>query len=426
MLSLGSPPYREAIAPIPRISLHAFWARPETEHLFQQVADDPRMARVKFEHMAGGLARAIEVFQTTPASHLILVEAQMDREVVFPQLDALADLCDISTKVIILGETNDVQLYRDLMARGISDYLIAPVSAIDVVHAIAHLYKDPVQRLIGRVIALCGVKGGVGASSLAHNLATTIGRSTQQMTMIIDLDMAFGTAALNFNQEPTSTLLDALKAAERLDTMFIERLLVTCENYVTLLPAPALLADDNDVPNGSLNDLPTDLLDFILETARSLAHIIILDLPHGWPNWKRHLLLNADEVILVAEPDLAGLRNAKNILDFLQVERPQDLQSRFILNKTGMAKRPEISASDFEKALSLKPMALIPHQPKIFGMAENNGQPIADIEGSGKLREIFKSITYQIAGPVTLQHQRFSRFKNLLDELRHQFSSRIS
>ena len=97
-------------------------------------------------------------------------------------------------------------------------------------------------------------------------------------------------------------------------------------------------------------------------------------------------------------PDLANLRNAKNIIDNVRGSRPNDHPPRLVLNGVGMPKRPEISVADFAKTIEMEPIAVIPHDAKLFGAAANNGQMIAEIEPKGRIAEIFADLANEVAG----------------------------
>jgi pilus assembly protein CpaE len=125
---------------------------------------------------------------------------------------------------------------------------------------------------------------------------------------------------------------------------------------------------------------------------------IVLDVPHVWSGWTRRTLIAADDVILVASPDLANLRNAKNLVDALKAARPNDHPPRLVLNGVGMPKRPEIAASEFAKTVEAKPVAIIPHDAKLFGGAANNGQMIAEVDPKGKVAQTFEGLARLVAG----------------------------
>lgn len=365
------------IAPIPRISIQAFCIDENTYALLNQAAQDRRMSRAHFKAQMGGVKAAVAAFQDAPTPNLIVIESFSGREQLAAELDALAELCDEGAKVLVIGAVNDIVLYRDLMSRGVSEYLVHPFEAMDFMRIVSGLYATPTQRLVGRVIAVTGVKGGCGSSTLAHNLGASISRILDQPTIIVDMDLPFGTAGLDFNQDPPQGIADAIFANDRLDANYVERLLSRCSDNLSILAAPAML--------DRTYDLNEDALEPLIEFLRGAAPFIVLDLPHGWSGWKRNAILGADELVVVAGPDLASLRNAKNVVDLVRAARPQDMTPRLVLNGVGMPKRPEITAADFAAALDLKPSAIIPHEPKVFGAASNNGQMLADVEGSSKL-----------------------------------------
>src|ERR1019366_2376438 len=116
----------------------------------------------------------------------------------------------------------------------------------------------------------------------------------------------------------------------------------------------------------------------VIDLAQSGVPAVVLDVPHSWNAWVRKTLFAADEVVITVEPDLANLRNAKNLVDLLRQQRANDVPARLIINKSGLAKRPEIKVEDFSTALNLKPLAVIPFDAQLFGTAANNGQMIAE------------------------------------------------
>jgi len=119
-------------------------------------------------------------------------------------------VCDAGTRVVVIGRLNDVLLYRELIRRGVSDYLIAPVGTIDVVRSVCGLFSSPDAKPVGRVVAIIGAKGGVGASTIAHNLPWAVARDLKLDTVVTDLDLAFGTAGLDYNQDPPQGIADAV------------------------------------------------------------------------------------------------------------------------------------------------------------------------------------------------------------------------
>ena len=401
------------IAPLPPITISAFCETPETYHLILKVAADPRMSRVQMHVDLGGVAAAREMLSDAPTPNLVIIESGDDRDILIEQIDALADVCDPGGKVIAIGAVNDITLYRELMGRGISEYIVHPFSPTDVVRLISGLYANPTQRLVGRVIAVTGAKGGVGVSTLAQNLAASMARHLQAHVILVDMDIPFGTAGLNFNQEPVSSLVDAMEGGERVDINFVEHLLTSCEENLSLVASPALVE--------SAHDVEADVFDVAIDALRAIAPFIILDLPHGWPDWKKRVLLSAEEVVLVVEPDLANLRNGKNLIEYLVGQRPNDLQPKLILNRSGLPKRPEISINDFSKAMGMKPAIVVAHNARLFGTAANHGQLLIDQEDAAKVAEPLRHLAFTLAGRADMQVSRFPLLAPWLGRLRNAF-----
>src|ERR1700691_95186 len=200
----------EHIAPAPRVSVQAFCETVETAAAIQAAGEDRRMAKAHLRIQMGGLTAAIEAYQSSPTPNVIILESDSRREDILAGLDQLANYCDAGTRVVIIGRTNDVMLYRELVRRGVSDYLISPVSVLQVVRAICGLFSAPDAKPVGRVIAVVGAKGGVGASTIAHNIGFSIARDLVLDSVVTDLDLAFGTAGLDFNQDPAQGIAEAV------------------------------------------------------------------------------------------------------------------------------------------------------------------------------------------------------------------------
>jgi pilus assembly protein CpaE len=132
----------------------------------------------------------------------------------------------------------------------------------------------------------------------------------------------------------------------------------------------------------------------------------VLDVPHQWSAWTKRLLVSADEILVVASPDLANLRNAKNIVDMLKAARPNDHRPYYCLNQVGIPKKPEIATSDFAKALEDEPVVVIPFEPQIFGTAANNGQMIAEVSASHKSAEMFSLLAQVLTGRTEVKRSR--------------------
>jgi pilus assembly protein CpaE len=397
------------IAPAPRISLEAFCETVETAAAVQAAGEDRRLARARVKNQMGGIAAAIEAYHKSPTPNVILIESDNRTDDILKGLDQLAEVCDASTRVIVVGRVNDVLLYRGLTRRGVSEYLIAPVGTLDIVRAVCGLFTAPDAKAVGRIIAIVGAKGGVGASTVAHNLAWAIGHDLALESVLVDLDLAFGTAGLDFNQDPPQGIADAVFSPDRIDAAFIDRLLSKCADHLNLLAAPATL--------DRVCDFGAEAFDTTLDLLRSSTPCVVLDIPHHWTAWTRRILTSADEILVVAAPDLANLRNTKNLLDLLRTSRPNDHRPNYCLNQVSVPKRPEISAADFAKAVEIDPLATIPFEPQLFGSAANNGQMIAEVSAGHKITGMFRQMAQALTGRAEVKRSRSGLLSPLLSKL---------
>jgi pilus assembly protein CpaE len=405
----NAPPADDYIAPAPRVSVQAFCETAETAAAVRSASEDRRLGKAHLTVQMGGVAAAIESYRTVPTPNVIILETE-GRSDILAGLDELAGVCDPGTRVVVIGTTNDAAPYRELVRRGVSDYVIGPVSPLDVVRSICSLFSASEALPVGRVIAVVGAKGGVGASTVAHNVAWAIARDLALDSVVIDLDLAFGTAGLDYNQDPLQGVANAVFSPDRLDSAVMDRLLAKCTDHLSLLAAPATL--------DRVYDFGADAFDSIFDTLRMTTPCIVLDVPHQWSGWTKRVLVGADDILVVAEPDLANLRNTRNILNMLKSARPNDRAPLYCLNQVRMPKRPEIDARGFTKTIESPPIASIPFDSRMFGTAANNGQMIAEIAASHRTTKMFVQIARQLTGRGEAKRPRESFLSPILKRLR--------
>lgn len=400
----------ESIPPLPRVAIHVFCETQEIATLVETASIDRRMEKVHFKVQMGGAAAAMQAYRHTTTPNLIVLETVGAKSQLVAHIDKLSEICDENTRVLIIGHLNDVVLYRELLKRGVSDYLMAPFEPADFLKALADIFNDPEKGPIGKTFAFIGARGGVGSSTLAHNIAWSLSNYFDSETAIADLDVAFGTAGLDLNQDPQQTIADAVFSLDRVDAAFIDKLLTKCSQKLSILAAPAIL--DRTI------DCPEETFEIILDSMRVNVPNIVVDIPHIWTSWAKKTLISADQVVIVAEPDLACLRNVKNIVDVLRAHRQNDLEPLLILNKVAMPKRPEIAIEHFIKASELNPSCVIPFEPGIFGLASNNGQMIAESQPGHKITQSFNDIAQILSGNKEAPRANNSTLLPFVDRLK--------
>ena len=376
------------VRPVPRISIACFCELAETAETIEIAAEDRRLSKAHVSIEKGGAEAAVAHYQDTPTPNLIIVESGLARDELLFQLDALAECCDATTKVLVIGWVNDVLLYRSLIRRGVSDYLVTPLSPLQLMEAISGLYNDPEADPVGNTIAFIGAKGGVGSSTICHNVAWTMSELVRSDVVIADFDLAFGTTGLDFNLDPVQGIAEALQSPERFDDQLLDRLLTKCTDHLSIFAAPAVLDRDYDIsPDGC---------DTVLDVVRQNVPYVMIDLPNAWSDWSKRLLTQADEVVITAAPDLANLRNAKNLIDLLTASRSNDDPPHLVLNTVNMPKRPEIGIKEFCQSLDLDPIATIDFDAQSFGQAANNGEMIEQTNKKAKAIAAFHALAAAI------------------------------
>ena len=359
------------ISTIPAISVVGFCETDATAAVMRSAAADRRMSRASFHVETGGIAAAIAAFQNRVTPNVLIVECPVHPSEMLNTLAPLAEVCDPETRVVVVGHINDVLLYRDLIRNGVAEYLVAPLHPLQLMDALAGLYSDPSRQPSGRVTAFIGAKGGSGSSTIAHNVGWLFSNWAQLSTVVTDLDLSYGTSALNFNQDVTVGIADAVAQADRLDPGFLEKLFTHCDDHLSLLAGNASLDREMLLTPGAI--------DAVLTSLRQAAPNIIVDMPSAWTDWSRQTLIAADDVVITATPELAAARNVRNILELLRQSRQNDRPPILVLNQTGIAKRPELTAEDFRTVTGIEPSIIIPYDPVNFGTAATTGKMLCQL-----------------------------------------------
>jgi len=403
--AFGAAPHER---PVPRISIHAFCEFPDTGAALQRAGADRRLSKAHMNVQLGGLQAAIDHYNGQITPNLLVVETRLQGTEALEELDRLAEVCDPETKVIVIGRTNDVELYRELMRRGASEYLVAPLNPLHLIEVISGLYLDPEAAPIGRVVSFIGTRGGSGSSTLAHNAGWCVANYLKINTTIVDFDLPFGTVGLDFNEESGQGVAEALSSPERLDDVLLDRLLLKTSEHLSLFTAPAILERDYETPHTAY--------EAVLDAVRQTTPCVIVDMPHAWGRWAKETLMGSDDIVIVATPDLASLRTAKSLIDMLKQNRPNDEAPKLVLNQTNVPKRPEIPVKDFAETVGLTPSVVLPFDPGLFGQAANNGQMLMELQPKSPVSDGIRRLAEIVTGrvpPAELQKNTIP-FLNLL------------
>lgn len=320
----------------------------------------------------GDITHAAAYLRDHASPEILLVEITSVADA-SAQLNALADVCDPSTKVIVTGTVNEYSFYCWLMEIGISSYLLKPMT----VEQLENAYKKSTgtatmqpsgPKQAGKVIAVTGTRGGVGTTTVAVNLGYLIAKYLHQPTLLMDLDPQLGTVALSFDMDPSRGLRDALEKPDRIDGMFLDRVLVKAGEHLSLLSA--------EEPIEHPIAIHEQAAEALLKQMRSKFSYIVVDVPRHLNVLTRRFLKDADAVVAVSELSLLSLRDALRLNDYfkdhLKIRPPVH-----VVNRAGMTGKHEMAKADFERGIGSKVGFYVPYTIEAFSLADN-GEVLAE------------------------------------------------
>lgn len=318
----------------------------------------------------GGLDAALKQVEPESGATVIVVDIAGAAAPV-PDIAALAAAADPGTRLVAIGAVNDIALYRDLVGAGAADYLVKPVDPALLLAAVAERQPDAKAggAAAGRVSAIVGVRGGVGATTVAVNLAWLLAGEHKVKTALVDLDVHFGTAALALDLEPGRGLREALERPGRIDALFIERAMVRATDRLFVLGGEEPLAD-----TAALD--PAAGAALLAELRRSFAHVVV-DLPRPVLLADARILASVNDLVLVCEPSLAGVRDAARLLALARDAAPQ-ARVRIVTTAVAGAK-PKLPRAEFGRSIGHVLAEDIPFDPKTAASAANAGKPLSEV-----------------------------------------------
>ena len=342
----------------------------------------------------GGLRNAVQSLSIVASPNILLVDLSESGDPL-SDINGLAEVCEPGTVVIAMGQVNDVRLYRDLLASGLYDYLLKPISANqlrDCLNQAQQVFSAPKTDASGAkkhvTTAVVGTRGGVGASTLATSLAWAFSSDHDMPTALLDLDVHFGTGALALDLEPGRGLTDAIDNPSRIDGLFIERAMVRANDKLAILSAEAPIS----------SPLMTDGAAFLQleEEFRHAFEMTVIDLPRNMLINFPHVLNDVNVVALVTEMTLAAARDTIRILSWLKANAGH-AQPIIIANKVPQGNL-EISKADFEASIERKIDYMIPYEAKGAANAAKLGQVFVDANRGSKASGVIREIAEHIIG----------------------------
>jgi pilus assembly protein CpaE len=341
----------------------------------------------------GGLRNAVQSLSVSASPNILLVDLSESGDPL-NDINGLAEVCEPGTVVIAIGQVNDVRLYRDLLASGIHDYLLKPLSPTvlrDVLTQAQLVFSQPKAHDAPKQhisTAVVGTRGGVGASTLATSLAWTFSNDHKLPTALLDLDIHFGTGALTLDLEPGRGLTDAIDNPSRIDGLFIERAMIRANDNLAILSAEAPIN----------SPLMTDGAAFVQleEEFRHAFEMTVIDLPRNMLINFPHLLTDVNVVVLATEFTLASARDSIRILSWLKANAAH-VQTIVVANRV-QSGTTEISKTDFEASIERKIDFAVPYDLKAATAAAKLGQTFIEANRAAKASAVIRDIANAVTG----------------------------
>jgi len=336
----------------------------------------------------GGVHAAIAAMQKQATPKALIVDVSGEDQ----PLSALGDLSNVvepDVSVLVVGEINSADFYREVTrGMGAADYLAKPLTREKVFRQFAPFILGQTLAseavLGGRAVAVTGVRGGVGATTVAVNLAWHFGVSMHRHTVLLDPNLHLGTAAFLLNIQPGPGLRMALEGPDRIDALLAERAAQPVAERLHVLAGEEKLAVRPDhAPGAALH---------LVEALRKRYNFIVADVPFAPVPVYRDLLDLVDQRVLVMEPSLAAVRDTLRLLALPNGAR-QAQRAVVVLNRVGVP--GGLPRRQVEDALKMKVDVAIPDLPRQVGNAATLGEPA--MASGGAFRAGIIELTRQVA-----------------------------
>ena len=354
----------------------------------------------------GGIENAIRTLGTSTSPSFLFVDLSKSTAPM-EDMNALAEVCEPGTMVIAIGKENDIDLYRELLSSGVQEYLVKPVTTeqlrecILVAENTLRMSQETEIKVVedetDKLVAVVGMRGGVGASTVASSCAWIIANDMKRNTAILDMDIYFGTDALTFDLEPGRGLCDALENPSRIDGLFIERAMIKQGDNLSILGSEASLNDPTYTDPSAMSHLLTEL--------KHNFNYVIMDLPRNMAAEYPLMLSEADEIILVSDLTLAAARDVIRFLALCKTVAPET-EVKVVLNKVAGAGMVEVDKKDFEASIERSTDWEIPFDPKLMVQVSRAGKPLPQAAKMSKVVKTLKTISGEITGDVAEEAKR--------------------
>ena len=363
---------------LPTARVDLFLKDKQTLEAARSLEDDWRFARVTVSVVEGDVESAIQSYQEAKSPDLVIIETDTTDDSFTERLGALSGHCAEGTNAIIIGPVNDVSLYRSLTSMGVTDYLVKPVPQDILSEVIANALISKLGTSGSRLIGVIGTKGGVGTSSLTQGLAWGLSEKLHQKTFLLDAAGGWSTLSVGMGFESSTTLHEAVRAADVEDEDTLARMLFKANDKLTVLAS----GSDTMLETSVQAEQYEKLLDMVMKS----YPVVLVDLSGAIPSLKRAVLSIAHELIMVATPTLPSLRAARTLMQEIKLIHGGDVSNLdLVINMEGLVPSKEVPKKDIVAALECTPSVMVPFDSKLFVGAENEGKKLTGVKSGADI-----------------------------------------
>ncbi len=298
---------------------------------------------------------------------------------IVPELDFLAEQCESDTRVVVIGQTNDITFYRTLKDRGIVEYFNYPPPIDDIRKAL--FVRTSESGVAGKIVSVVGGSSGDGSSMVALNTAYSLAASHNKKAVLVDLDYQFGMVSRQLELQPTYGIKEIFDHPERgVDATLIDRMVVSYREGLDVIASPQSLHFLPDVK-------PETIRDFVSLLAEQYEYVI-LDVPHIWNHWVSGVIGCSDHILLVAQLLLKSITHSSRMIrtwtEFGFGNKPVTV----VINRSGSRFKEAIHPKDFERICNQEINVYLPNDIKTVVQSENQGVPVSSLGKSQLANEL--------------------------------------
>lgn len=351
----------------------------------------------------GGLAAALGALSQETSPSIVVVDVG-DTADAASAVRSLLAVCERSTRVVALGQVNDVSLYREIIRSGAADYLVKPLTPEGLAEALLTAGSSPAPAEANggdpnrpRIIGAVGARHGTGASTIAVNMAWIMSHEWDKTVAAIDFDLQFGTVALSLDLEPSHGLREALENPDRIDGLFIASAMGHESEKLYVLSAEEPLNDEMYIKPGAF--------ELVVDSLPGEFDYVVVDIPPRVAVAQKALLSHLDAVALISDLSLAGMRDTVRMHQLIQDHAP-NAEISLIVNKVGASKKGELPKNEFERGTELKISHAVPCDANLAASASSSGKAFPKINSRSPVVVAIRDICGTLSGTVTKEQSK--------------------